>query len=150
MNEEKLIVRPALKSDVDDIYVIEKQSFTDAWTKEAFHNELENNEIAHYYVVEEDGVVVAYIGYWKILDQGHITNIAVLPEYRKNGIAKLLINKIFEDSKITGVSSYTLECRVSNKPAITLYESFGFESCGIRPNYYIDNNEDAYIMWKEL
>ncbi len=142
-------VRPAKISDVDAIYNIEIQTFSDAWTRESFVTEIEDNDVARYYVAELDGNVVAYIGYWQILDQAHITNVAVLSDYRGRGIAKKLLEKLFDEAKKENTLSYTLECRVSNTVAISLYESVGFKSWGIRPKYYLDNNEDAVIMWLE-
>ncbi len=149
MQESKLIIRPACSEDVDPIHNIEQQTFSDAWSRQSFVNEINNNEMAHYYVAQIEQDLVAYIGYWKILDQAHITNVAVLKDYRGKGIAKQLLKRIFEDIEAEKIASFTLECRVSNTPAISLYESFGFKSWGIRPKYYIDNNEDAVIMWLE-
>ncbi len=145
----KVTIRIACSQDVDFIHSIEKKTFSDAWSRESFVNEIDNNEMAHYYVAQIGEDIIGYIGYWKILDQAHITNVAVLSEYRGKGIAKKLLCRIFEDIEKEKIESFTLECRVSNTPAIRLYESFGFKSWGIRPKYYIDNNEDAVIMWLE-
>ncbi len=149
MNEQRVTIRPACSDDIDLIHNIEEKTFSDAWSRESFVNEIESNEMAHYYVAQIDENLVGYVGYWKILDQAHITNVAVLDEYRGRGIAKSLLRRIFEDIENEKIESFTLECRVSNTPAINLYESFGFKSWGIRPKYYIDNNEDAVIMWLE-
>ncbi len=149
MREEAVIIRSAHSGDIDSIYHIESLSFSDAWSRESFVQEIEKNHMAYYYIAEIDGKVVAYIGYWKILEQAHITNVAVLGDYRGRGIARHLIARIFEDSNSKGIETYTLECRISNTSALNLYESLGFKSAGIRPKYYIDNGEDAVVMWLE-
>ncbi len=150
MKEKGLLIRKANNDDIDGIYEIEVKTFSDAWTRESFAQEIADNDLANYYVAYLQDKLVAYIGYWKIFDQAHITNIAVLDKYRGNGIARELLTKTIATSKELGVNSFTLECRVSNEVAINLYESFGFVSAGIRPKYYIDNGEDALIMWLEL
>lgn len=149
MREKLVTVRPARIDDVDFIHRIEEACFSDAWSRDAFVSELEENPQAHYFVVEIGGEAVAYAGYWKILDQAHITNVAVLPEHRRKGIGVELIRKLLSSGDCRGIRSYTLECRVSNEAAIGLYESMGFQACGIRPKYYLDNQEDALIMWLE-
>ncbi len=149
MLEKQVIIRSAHSGDIDSIFHIESLSFSDAWSRESFVNEIEKNHMAHYYIAEVDSKVVAYIGYWQILEQAHITNVAVLIDYRGRGIARNLIKRIFDDSTLKGIETYTLECRVSNTPALNLYESLGFKSSGIRPKYYIDNGEDAVVMWLE-
>ncbi len=150
MREEKVRIRKANSMDVDGIYDIEVNTFSDAWTRDSFVQEIEENNLANYYVAYIDEKLVAYLGYWKIFDQAHITNVAVLDDFRGLGIAKKLLKNAFDDARKIGVNSVTLECRVSNKAAISLYDSFGFVSSGIRPKYYMDNGEDALIMWLEL
>lgn len=101
-----------------------------------------------YIVAECGGLVVGYAGVWRVEDEGHITNVAVLPEYRGKRIASSLLEEMFDICGKNGIVDYTLEVRVSNFPAISLYEKHGFESEGIRPGYYQDNHEDAMIMWR--
>ncbi|MDO4773151.1 MAG: ribosomal protein S18-alanine N-acetyltransferase [Bacillota bacterium] len=149
MQRDCVTVRLAEMKDVDGIHSVEQDSFSDAWSKESFENEIGENETAHYFVAEIEGNLVGYMGYWQILDQAHITNVAVLPAFRRRGIAKELLSKVIETAKGAGILSFTLECRVSNAPAIALYESLGFKAWGIRPKYYLDNREDAIIMWLE-
>ncbi len=93
---------------------------------------------------------MGYMGMWRILDECHITNVAVLPEYRKMGIASSLINKMVEICKCSEIQTMTLEVRESNLPAINLYRKFGFISAGKRPTYYLKPLEDAIIMWKKI
>lgn len=107
------------------------------------------NPLARYFIVEKDGIAVAYGGMWLISPEGHITNIAVHPGYRREGIGKALLHHMIEKSEEEGMTCHTLEVRASNRAAIVLYCKFGFFECGIRKNYYEDTNEDALIMWRE-
>ena len=133
-------------NDIEELYEVELTSFTDPWSKESFKEEL-NNEIAHYLVGSINNKVVAYIGAWFILDEAHITNVAVKSDFRRQKIAKQLITAFIVLAKKHQITSITLEVRASNIPAQSLYQQFGFEKQGLRKRYYADNNEDAIIMW---
>ena len=133
-------------NDIEELYEVELTSFTDPWSKESFKDEL-NNEIAHYLVGSINNKLVAYIGAWFILDEAHITNVAVKSDFRRQKIAKQLITAFIVLAKKHQITSITLEVRASNIPAQSLYQQFGFEKQGLRKRYYADNNEDAIIMW---
>lgn len=137
-------------ADVDAVMEVEKDAFPTPWTKSAFINELTANRFAYYFVAEVDGKVVAYIGVWIIVDEAHITNIAVHSSYRRRGIGDLLIKNTKELAKMLGAKKLTLEVRISNDTAKRLYLKNGFQYGGIRKNYYTDNQEDAQIMWVNL
>jgi len=94
-----------------------------------------------------NGVVVGFAGIWLIIDEAHIINVAVLPEYRRNGIAKKLMVELLVRAKEKGAVCSTLEVRAGNEPAIKLYEGFGYVTVGRRKAYYHDNKEDALVMW---
>lgn len=143
-------VRKMTLEDVDRILEIEHLSFTLPWSREAFQMELTSNHFAHYLVVERDGLVIAYGGMWVIIDEAHITNIAVHPDFRGRRLGDRLMRELIARSLVHGAERMTLEVRVSNTVAQRLYEKLGFESHGIRKGYYTDNNEDAMIMWAEL
>ncbi|WAA11342.1 ribosomal protein S18-alanine N-acetyltransferase [Fervidibacillus albus] len=136
--------------DIDAIYQIEKSSFSSPWTKEAFIRELTMNPYAIYIGAELDGKMVAYGGVWVIIDEAHITNIAVLPEFRGKKIGEKLLMKMLETVMVKGAKRATLEVRVSNIVAQNLYRKFGFVNGGIRKGYYSDNQEDALVMWVNL
>ncbi|MCH4889260.1 ribosomal-protein-alanine N-acetyltransferase [Acidaminobacter sp. JC074] len=136
--------------DLDQVMSLELACFSVPWTRESFENELTKNMLAKYIVIEEEGEIIGYGGVWYIMDEGHITNVAIHPEHRKKGLGKLLVEKMKHNARIQGIKHMTLEVRVSNVAAITLYSRMGFEKAGIRPKYYTDNNEDALIMWVEL
>lgn len=129
---------------------IERYSFIDPWSAYAFRSELTDNPYAVYFVALEGEQVLAYIGGWLITDELHITNLAVDNNYRKRGIALDLLDRILEFSWQEGIRRATLEVRVSNSSAINLYRKKGFVAIGQRPGYYLNNNEDALIMWKEI
>ncbi len=101
-------------------------------------------------MARENLAVCGYIGMWLIVDEGHITNLAVHPAYRRRGIGRLLLKSLIQAGKRYGLRRLTLEVRRSNLAAQKLYMEFGFTTVGVRSRYYLDNHEDALIMWKEL
>ena len=136
--------------DIDRVFEIEALSFTTPWTKEAFYKEVVENTLAEYLVLTLFDEVIGYGGMWLIMDEIHITNIAVAPEHRGKGYSSVLVAALVQFGKEKRFNHMTLEVRVSNHVAISLYEKFGFVGVGKRPKYYIDTNEDALVMWKEL
>jgi len=135
--------------DIDDLMVVEKLSFTIPWSKEAFVEEVTNNKFARYIVAKVNGKAIGYAGLWKIFDEGHITNVAVHPEYRRNGVGYMLVKSLIDLAQEENITRMTLEVRKSNIPAQNLYAKFGFKIEGFRKEYYADNREDAIIMWRE-
>lgn len=142
-----IVFRNMTVNDLDIVASIDKQSFPKPWSKETFINELTQNRFATYILLTLNEKIVGYCGLWVIVDEAHITNIAVLPEYRGKKFGEELLKKTIELAKEQGALSMTLEVRVSNKVAQNLYEKFGFQIGGVRKNYYTDNGEDAYVMW---
>ena len=138
---------PFTKDCIDDIFHITVLSFATAWSIDSFNNEL-NNKFAKYVVAKCDDKIIGYGGMWLIIDEAHITNIAVHPEFRRTGAASLILKNMVDICKLESVISMTLEVRDSNMAARNLYGKFGFISEGIRRKYYADNKEDAIIMWK--
>ncbi len=145
---ETVKIRPMVKNDIDYIVAIEEKAYgAHHWSKESFLQEI-SNDLAHYYsLFNEDGNLVAYAGTWHVLEEAHITNIAVDIDYRKRGYGQALLKKIIDDCYKEMIKYLTLEVRVSNNTAINLYTKYGFTSFGLRKKYYQDNNEDALIMW---
>ena len=138
------------QDDIEDILKIEHESFSLPWTREAFQNEFTINQFAVYLGLEDDGKLIGYCGVWIIIDESHITNIAVLPEYRGRKLGEALMRKVMEMAVEREVKTMTLEVRVSNEVAQSLYRKLGFQDGGIRKNYYTDNQEDALVMWVNL
>ncbi|WP_242631644.1 ribosomal protein S18-alanine N-acetyltransferase [Sedimentibacter sp. zth1] len=145
----KIIIRPMEQGDIDDIVKVENNSFSTPWSREAFTKEL-SNPMALYLCVVYEEHVIGYAGLWKIYDEGHITNVAILSTFRGHGISKLLMKDMIEMSIENNINRLTLEVRESNLVALNLYTKLGFENCGKRPKYYSNPTEDAIIMWKEL
>lgn len=143
-------IDPMRVRDLTEVLTVERLSFSIPWSKNAFLSELIGNDRAHYLVAKVNDRVVGYIGVWIIADEGHITNVAVHPEYRGRAIGRRLLLSVAELAQAKGGRRLTLEVRRSNLGAQRLYRSLGFESAGIRRGYYRDDNEDAIIMWKDL
>lgn len=132
-------------SDTRAVAKVEKTCFSNnPWSEQSFINEI-NNELTLYYVAVDNGKIVGYAGFWNVSGEGDITNVAVIPEYRQQGIASKLIKKITDSARALGLSSITLEVRKSNTVAQNLYKKFGFSVVGERKRYYSDR-EDALLM----
>ncbi len=138
---------PTRPEDIEEIMVLEHLCFTIPWTKRAFIEEVTRNKFAVYYSAVADGKVIGYAGMWKIVDEGHITNIAVHPSYRRRHVASALLEKLMEVCRENDITSMTLECRESNAAAHSLYRKHGFKVEGRRKRYYADNDEDALVFW---
>lgn len=136
--------------DIPHVVEIEQESFTTPWSSQAFMNELTNNHFAQYIILEHDGEVAGYGGMWIIMDEAHVTNIAIKSKYRGRKWGERLLIELQNSAAFLGAVKMTLEVRKSNQIAQRLYEKHGFRSVGIRPKYYTDNNEDALIMWVNL
>lgn len=147
--ENNLIIRPMTKDDIDGVYKVEEDCFVDTWSKDAFNKELKNS-LARYLVAELDNKIVGYVGVWFVVDEGHITNVAVHSDYRGKKIGDRLIKDMVELCKENKIVAMTLEVRASNTVAQNLYRKYGFKMGGIRKEYYSDNKEDAIIMWNQL
>ena len=142
----RLIFRAMTQDDAEAVAAIEEKSFAMPWKREDFWHEA-RNELATYIVGELDGKLIAYAGAWVSFNQAEVMSVAVDPEYRGQGIGTILFGELIKSIKARGAMSITLEVRPSNTAAIKLYESFGLKSVGRRKGYYLDNGEDALIMW---
>ena len=143
-------IREMRETDLDSIIEIENKVFSPSWSREAFLLELTKNLLAKYVVGVVDEKVVGYGGIWLIIDEGHITNIAVDERYRGLGVGNRILEGLIQLCVYRGLRAMTLEVRKSNEIAQSLYKKYGFKEYGIRPKYYGDNNEDAIIMWKTI
>lgn len=136
--------------DVGAVAELERLSFTTPWPHDAFVNELTKNPNARYVVVVHQNRIVAYCGMWIVLDEAHITNVAVHPLFRGKKIGLSLMMKMMNVARMFHAKSMTLEVRPSNTVARNMYAKLGFKEHGVRKRYYSDNNEDAIIMWVNL
>lgn len=150
MNLLELSIDNMCQDDITQVSQIEADAYgKHHWSKNAFYSEL-NNKLAKYYTAKlPTNTVVGYLGVWHIVDEAHITTIAVDRNFLRKSIAESLVVKMIKDCYNVFIKYITLEVRVSNIPAIKLYEKYGFRSLGTRKGYYQDNNEDALIMWTE-
>ena len=142
-------IEPMTPGDVPLVLAIERRSFPTPWSERAFVSELRDNLYADYIVARHRGRLVGYAGMWCILDEAHVTTIAVDPEYRGRGVGNRLLTALEERALRYGCRRMTLEVRVSNHVAQRLYRRHGFRPCGLRRGYYVDNGEDAIIMWRD-
>jgi [ribosomal protein S18]-alanine N-acetyltransferase len=147
---DSYVFRYMKEEDIDQILEVEQASFATPWSREAFYNEIYNNKFAVYIVLEEDQKIVGYVGAWVVIDEAHVTNVAILPEYRGRKLGEALLRKMMTFAKDMGARSMTLEVRVTNHVAQSLYRKLGFQNGGIRKNYYSDNQEDGLVMWVNI
>lgn len=142
---------PMTEKHIEDVAEVDQICFHIPWTREDFEKEIRENEMAIYFAaVDENGQAVGYAGMWHVLDEGHITNVAVLPEYRRLGIGDRLMEAIDKRANELKIAGVTLEVRISNSAAQRLYTKHGYRLEGFRKRYYTDTNEDAVIMWKHF
>lgn len=144
--KRKVIFARMLEKDILNVVAIERLVNPSPWSESSFRSELANPQ-AHYWVAQIGEALVGFAGFWLVIDEAHITNIAVHPDYQGQGIGKSLMSKLIEDAASKGAVCATLEVRKSNEKAIRLYESLGFVQSAIRKAYYPHNREDAIVMW---
>ena len=138
-------IRRMMIADVDGVYAIEASTFAKPWKREDFVKEMTQNTCARYLVAEEETGIVGFAGAWIVLDEAHVTNVAVAENCRGQGVGRLLTAGLMQYAANLGVVYATLEVRKSNETAKRLYQSLGFEYVGVRKRYYEDNGEDALL-----
>lgn len=143
----EIVIRKLCETDIPKIAEIEENSFSMPWSAQDFANLL-TREYCTYLVAEADGELAGSCGMTEICQEGNIDNVVVAEKFRGKGIAQCLLQELITLGESKGVEAYTLEVRVSNAPAIHVYEKFGFVSEGIRPGFYENPTEDAMIMWR--
>jgi len=136
--------------EINAVLVVEEASFSNPWSREMYLAELENKGISFCFVAkDEHGRVAGFCSFWHVLDELHINNLAVLPEFRRAGVAASLLKRVLQEGAALGAQRATLEVRRSNDPARLLYEHFGFSIAGVRRAYYTKPVEDALVLWRE-
>jgi ribosomal-protein-alanine N-acetyltransferase len=168
-----LVIKPMQPAHVPAVMEIERQAFPLPWPEHAYRHELTQNELAHYYVLcprrpspsqmgatvwgrlwqtihhgpaSDTGAILGYGGFWLMYDEAHISTLAVRAGWRRGGLGELLLTTLLDEARLLGARRATLEVRVSNVAAQTLYAKYGFEQMGRRKAYYADNGEDALIL----
>ena len=147
-----LKIRNAVISDIDDIYIIEQETYgVHHWSKKSFLNEL-TSEYSKYLVCESNfnnKKILGYAGYWIVGNEGHITTMVTSLKYRRKSVADILLYSLINSAIHNKIRWLTLEVRISNIAAIRLYTKYNFKQLGVRKKYYQDNNEDALILWND-
>ena len=143
MTEIRIV--PGSKKYLDDMYAAEKACFRSPWAREELAEDLEK-PISRYLVMLENEKLIGYAGFWLLMEEAHITNVAVLPEYRGQGLGKRLVKELIQLASDCGAKFMELECRVSNDVARRMYHNLGFLRVGLRKGYYTDTGEDAVVM----
>lgn len=140
------------EEDLNEVIKIEREAFSNPWNVKFFKEELRHNSFALYLTAKQDGELLGYVGCWfkNHAHEVHIVNLAIKKGKRRQGLGTYLIGEIVKMATSINAESVTLEVRVTNKAAIKLYNKLGFEKDGLTPHYYLDNNEDALLMKKEL
>ncbi len=154
----KLEIRRMRPDDLEEVMVIERAAFRHPWSPELFRRELEHDWSTILVAVEPltsaqgKGTerILAFLIYWLVHDEVHVLNVAVSPEHRRKGVARLLMAETEKKAHQAGAALMTLEVRRSNQAALDLYREFDYRAVGVRPNYYVDEGEDAIVMVKEL
>ena len=142
-------IKKLTAAHVDAVAQLETICFSTPWSSNSIANEL-INPLSLWLVAEEDGILLGYIGSQTVMDEADMMNVAVEPSARRRGVAERLVSRLVCDLGCLGVKHLTLEVRVSNEPAIALYNKLGFVQVGRRPNYYRNPKEDALILRKGL
>lgn len=155
MSSHAVMIRSMQMDDLEQVLTIDRQSFSLPWPASSYRFELQGNQASRSWVAEcvQAGLparIVAMIVIWQIVDEAHIATIAVHPAFRHLGIGKHLLAYTLKEALRQGMHLATLEVRAGNRAALAMYRQFGFEVVGIRPRYYQDNQEDAWIMSVKL
>jgi ribosomal-protein-alanine N-acetyltransferase len=137
------------QNDIEAVLKIEKASFPSPWSRGMFMADLMKKDMAFFIVARLDNRIVGYGGFWLVLDEGHLGNLAVHPEFRRQGIGEKLLNELIKIAKSKKAEMMTLEVRETNQAARQLYEKMGFRVVAIRKKYYVDTDEDAYVYIKD-
>ncbi len=147
----RLTIEPMTLDDLRAVLRIETLSFATTWPHDAFASEIKDNRLAHYFIgrlgTARSGSIVAYGGIWVILEDSHITTIAVHPDFRGRKYGEQMLQHLLREAIVRGASWITLEVRESNTLAQNLYRKYGFTVVSTRRSYYSDNNESALVMW---
>lgn len=146
-DKQGIAITPMQPRHLDEVMKIEESVFPSPWSRSLYAEELSIPDTRVYLVATEAGHLIGYIGVMLIIDEAHVTTIAVANEHQGRAIGKLLLYHGLVLAKAWGAKSATLEVRVSNQHAQALYHQFGFVPAGIRKNYYAEINEDGLVMW---
>src|SRR5882757_9711872 len=144
------VIHALTHDDIDDVLAIEERAFTNPWTRAMYLAELENTGVSYCFLARnERHEAVGFCSFWRVLDELHINNLAVMPDLRRTGIGSMLLAFVLKTGAEMGARRATLEVRRSNDAARMMYERFGFAVAGVRPGYYSKPVEDALVLWRD-
>jgi ribosomal-protein-alanine N-acetyltransferase len=135
--------------DLDEVLAIERQVFPSAWSRASYERELRNAN-SYYYTARSQGLLLGYVGLWVIVNEAHISTIAVHTDFQRRGIGAHLLQFAIDIARHHGAEVVALEVREGNRPALALYRKFGFQQTGYLPRYYGDTHENGIVMRKAL
>lgn len=144
-----MVIQRMIEDDLGQVVAIEQSIFSEPWSEQDFLQSLQNDNNL-YLVAKQGEELLGYCGYWGVAGDGYIYNVAVKQEHRRQQVGFRMLKELIEQGKAAGISAFSLEVRISNHAAISLYERLGFTSAGIRKNFYSKPNEDAVIMWLQM
>lgn len=142
-------IRYMTDADVQGVAAVEEDVFTTAWSPEMFAAEM-NNTLTTYLLVCMDEEIIGFAGFWLVVDEAQVTNIAIKQDWQSRGYGRVLVSRLMQEARNKGALTISLEVRESNKRARKLYEKLGFKEAGIRSGYYLDNRENAIWMVCDL
>jgi ribosomal-protein-alanine N-acetyltransferase len=140
------LIRRMRLEDVPAVHEIDMLSFSLPWSERSFRYEVTQNPISRGWVVEAEGRIAAMLVLWLVVDEAHIATIAVHPDFRRQGIGEQILLSALRSAKDEGAQRAFLEVRAGNAAAQAMYKKYGFTITGVRPRYYKNNNEDAFLM----
>jgi ribosomal-protein-alanine N-acetyltransferase len=147
MNITVTRVTPESIGEVDEISVLQSETFTNPWSAQSLRWEIANTDVARLYVMRADSTLVGFCACWVILDELHINSLAIDQAWRRQGLASRLLRDVCRDGGAAGATQATLEVRRSNEAALALYQRLGFTCEGVRKDYYQTPREDALVLW---
>lgn len=147
MNVTVSRVTPDTLDQVNEIAVLQSETFTNPWSADSLRWEIANTDVARLYVMRADNELIGFCACWVILDELHINSVAVADRWRRQGLASRLLRDVCRDARTSGATQATLEVRRSNTAALALYERLGFTCEGVRKDYYQTPREDALVLW---
>lgn len=150
MTQDPISIRRMTIEDLPAVMAIERDSFVTPWKKQHFLYELNDNPRSIFYIAEHRKNILGYAGAWVVHPAIHIINLAVHKHSRCKGIGRQLLSHLFNEGIAHGITQASLEVRISNREAQNFYRKMCFKPVALRRNYYIDNGEDALVMWREI
>jgi len=136
--------------NLDEVVALEADAFSNPWSRDTLERDLRNTDVVRVYVLRDpDGQLLGFCGCWFVYDELHINTLAVASPFRRRGHATRLLRFVLSEAAAAGIARATLEVRRSNDAALRLYDRFGFQVRGVRPDYYTEPVEDALILWSQ-